>query len=117
MTGWPLCLRKKPVFLLFICPVCAYTASRGAPDLGIITSAEIAERAKDLVRATDLPLLVDIDTGFGGVLNAARTAREMLEARVVDRSNRRPATSKKMRTFKWQTASSDQGNGAKNKSH
>lgn len=42
----------------------------------------MADRAKDLVRAADLPLLVDIDTGFGGVLNAARTAREMLEARV-----------------------------------
>ncbi|MCY8919324.1 methylisocitrate lyase [Bacillus atrophaeus] len=60
----------------------AYTASRGLPDLGIVTSTEMAERAKDLVRAADLPLLVDIDTGFGGVLNAARTAREMLEARV-----------------------------------
>ncbi|MGV2470156.1 isocitrate lyase/phosphoenolpyruvate mutase family protein, partial [Bacillus subtilis] len=42
---------------------------------------EISERAKDLVRASDLPLLVNIGTGFGGVLNAARTAREMLEAR------------------------------------
>ncbi|KKE78518.1 methylisocitrate lyase [Bacilli bacterium] len=60
----------------------AYTASRGLPDLGIITSTEIAERARDLVRATNLPVLVDIDTGFGGVLNAARTAREMVEANV-----------------------------------
>ncbi|WP_087972376.1 methylisocitrate lyase [Oceanobacillus rekensis] len=60
----------------------AYTASRGLPDLGIITSTEVAERARDLVRATNLPVLVDIDTGFGGVLNAARTAREMVEANV-----------------------------------
>ncbi|MDR4997501.1 methylisocitrate lyase [Brevibacillus parabrevis] len=60
----------------------AYTASRGLPDLGIVTSSETAERAKDLVRATNLPVLVDIDTGFGGVLNAARTAREMVEAHV-----------------------------------
>ncbi|MBE1555896.1 methylisocitrate lyase [Sporosarcina limicola] len=60
----------------------AYTASRGLPDLGIVTSSEVAERARDLVRATDLPLLVDIDTGFGGVLNVARTACEMVEARV-----------------------------------
>ncbi|MEI5906286.1 methylisocitrate lyase [Bacillus spongiae] len=60
----------------------AYTASRGLPDLGIVTSTEMAERAKDLIRATNLPLLVDIDTGFGGVLNTARTAREMLEANV-----------------------------------
>lgn len=60
----------------------AYTASRGLPDLGIVTSTEIAERARDLVRATNLPVLVDIDTGFGGVLNVARTAREMVEANV-----------------------------------
>ncbi|MEI4802032.1 methylisocitrate lyase [Bacillus sp. NPDC077411] len=60
----------------------AYTASKGLPDLGIVTSTEVAERARDLVRATDLPLLVDIDTGFGGVLNVARTAVEMMEANV-----------------------------------
>ncbi len=60
----------------------AYTASRGLPDLGIVTSQEVAERARDLIRATNLPVLVDIDTGFGGVLNAARTAREMVEAGV-----------------------------------
>lgn len=60
----------------------AYTASRGLPDLGIVTSNEMAERAKDLIRASNLPVLVDIDTGFGGVLNAARTAREMVEAGV-----------------------------------
>lgn len=60
----------------------AYTASKGLPDLGIVTSTEVAERARDLVRATDLPVLVDIDTGFGGVLNVARTAVEMMEAKV-----------------------------------
>lgn len=60
----------------------AYTASRGLPDLGIITSSEMAERARDLVRATNLPILVDIDTGFGGYLNVARAAREMMEAHV-----------------------------------
>ncbi|MCL6625700.1 MAG: isocitrate lyase/phosphoenolpyruvate mutase family protein, partial [Alicyclobacillus shizuokensis] len=60
----------------------AYTASRGLPDLGIVTSTEMAERARDLVRATGLPVLVDIDTGYGGILNVARTAREMVEANV-----------------------------------
>jgi methylisocitrate lyase len=60
----------------------AYTASRALPDLGIIYSNELADRARDLVRASGLPLLVDIDTGFGGVLNVARTAREMVEAKV-----------------------------------
>ncbi|WP_067933825.1 methylisocitrate lyase [Alicyclobacillus kakegawensis] len=60
----------------------AYTASRGLPDLGVVTSTEMAERARDLVRATGLPVLVDIDTGYGGILNVARTAREMVEANV-----------------------------------
>ncbi len=60
----------------------AYTASRGLPDLGVVYSEEVAIRARDIVRATGLPLLVDIDTGFGGVLNVVRTAREMVEAKV-----------------------------------
>ncbi len=60
----------------------AYTASRGLPDLGILHSQEVAERAREIVRASDLPLLADIDTGFGGIINVARTAKEMVEAKV-----------------------------------
>lgn len=60
----------------------AYSASRGLPDLGLIYSNEVADRARDLVRTSGLPLLVDIDTGFGGILNVARTAKEMVEAKV-----------------------------------
>ncbi|PSL36257.1 methylisocitrate lyase [Planomicrobium soli] len=60
----------------------AFTASRGLPDLGILHSQEVAERARDIIRATNLPLLADIDTGFGGILNVARTAKEMVEANV-----------------------------------
>src|SRR5690625_4906882 len=62
----------------------AFTASKGLPDLGMITSTEVANRARELIRATNLPVLVDIDTGFGGVLNVARTGVEMLEAEVDD---------------------------------
>ncbi|MDF2668930.1 MAG: methylisocitrate lyase [Paenibacillus sp.] len=60
----------------------AYTASRALPDLGIISSDELAGRSRDLIRASGLPLLADIDTGFGSVLNVARTARELVEAKV-----------------------------------
>jgi methylisocitrate lyase len=60
----------------------AYTASRGWPDIGLLAASEVAERARDLVRATRLPVLVDIDTGYGGVLQVARAAREMVEASV-----------------------------------
>ncbi|MHA6252791.1 methylisocitrate lyase [Oceanobacillus sp. CAU 1775] len=60
----------------------AYTASKGLPDLGVIYSNEIADRAQELIRATNLPVLVDIDTGYGGVLNTVRTALEMYENNV-----------------------------------
>lgn len=73
---------KEAGFLSLYLSGAAYTASRGLPDLGLITSNEVAARARDIIRATNLPLLVDIDTGFGGVLNVARTAAEMVEANV-----------------------------------
>lgn len=73
---------KKTGFFSLYLSGGAYTASLGIPDLGITTSTEMADRAKELVRASDLPVLVDIDTGFGGVLNVARTATEMIEAKV-----------------------------------
>ncbi|MFF5816117.1 methylisocitrate lyase [Lysinibacillus capsici] len=75
-------MAKKVGFEALYLSGAAYTASRGLPDLGMIYSNEVAERANDIIRATNLPMLVDIDTGFGGVLNVARTAREMVEAGV-----------------------------------
>jgi methylisocitrate lyase len=45
----------------------------GYPDIGLTTLTEVAERAGRIARATDLPTLVDADTGFGEVLNVART--------------------------------------------
>src|SRR5699024_8852963 len=61
----------------------AFTASKGLPDLGMITSEEVANRAKEIIHATNLPMLVDIDTGFGGVLNVASTAVAMQKAKVI----------------------------------
>lgn len=75
-------MAKKQGFKALYLSGGAYTASRGMPDLGMVYSSEVADRAKELIRATNLPLLVDIDTGFGGVLNVARTAAEMYEANV-----------------------------------
>ncbi|ELK47758.1 methylisocitrate lyase [Halobacillus sp. BAB-2008] len=60
----------------------AYTASRALPDLGMIYSNEMAAKAQELIRASDLPLLVDIDTGYGGTITVARAAMEMVEAGV-----------------------------------
>jgi methylisocitrate lyase len=43
------------------------------PDVGLTTQTEVADRAHQIARVTDLPAIVDIDTGFGGPLSSART--------------------------------------------
>lgn len=50
----------------------ALSASLGLPDLGIMTMEEVIGRTRSIVRATDLPLLVDGDTGYGEALNVMR---------------------------------------------
>ncbi|HLS43660.1 MAG TPA: methylisocitrate lyase [Paenalcaligenes sp.] len=55
----------------------ALTASLGLPDLGLITLDELLGRARAIVRATRLPLIVDGDTGFGEALNTMRLVREL----------------------------------------
>ncbi len=52
-------------------------ASYGLPDLGITTLNDVLEDVRRITSATDLPLLVDIDVGFGGAFNIARTIKEM----------------------------------------
>jgi methylisocitrate lyase len=52
-------------------------ASFGLPDLGITTLADVLEDARRITAATELPLLVDADTGFGSAFNIARTVREL----------------------------------------
>ncbi len=49
--------------------------SLGMPDLGISTMEDVLTDARRIVEATGLPLLVDIDTGWGGAFNIARTVR------------------------------------------
>ncbi|MCS6986232.1 MAG: methylisocitrate lyase [Sphingomonadaceae bacterium] len=58
----------------------AMTASMGLPDLGIITVDEVAFFIRQLVRAAGLPVLVDGDTGYGGVLNVMHMVRVFEEA-------------------------------------
>lgn len=56
--------------------------SLGIPDLGISTMDDVLTDARRIVDATSLPLLVDIDTGWGGAFNIARTIRSMIRAGV-----------------------------------
>jgi len=57
-------------------------ASYGLPDLGITSMQDVITDAVRITAATDTPLLVDIDTGWGGAFNIARTIREMESAGV-----------------------------------
>ncbi|RDI96633.1 methylisocitrate lyase [Meiothermus sp. QL-1] len=75
-------LAKKAGFEALYLSGAALTASRGLPDLGLLEPAEVAERAREMVWATGLPLIVDADTGYGGPLNAAQAARRFLVAGV-----------------------------------
>jgi len=57
-------------------------ADLGLPDIGLTTLTEVAYRAKQISRMTDLPSLVDADTGFGEPMNVARTVQELEDAGV-----------------------------------
>lgn len=52
----------------------------GAPDVALLSFAEILDQAKRIADVTSLPLLADADTGYGGPLNVMRTVREMERA-------------------------------------
>jgi methylisocitrate lyase len=54
--------------------------SLGVPDLGISTMEDVLTDVRRITNACALPLLVDIDTGWGGAFNIARTVREMAKA-------------------------------------
>ena len=52
----------------------------GLPDIGLTTLTEVATRAGQIARMTDLPSIVDADTGFGEPMNVARTVQELENA-------------------------------------
>lgn len=55
-------------------------SSLGIPDLGITTLHDVVEDVKRITAVTSAPLLVDIDTGWGGTFNIARATREVAQA-------------------------------------
>lgn len=52
----------------------------GGPDIGLITMSELAGHARCVTNAVDIPIITDVDTGFGGVQNIYRTVRAMEQA-------------------------------------
>jgi methylisocitrate lyase len=58
------------------------SADLGLPDIGLTTLTEVAGRSQQILRMTDLPTLVDADTGFGEPMNVARTVQTLEDAGV-----------------------------------
>jgi len=51
----------------------------GLPDIGLTTLTEVSQRGRAIARVSDLPAIIDIDTGFGEPMNTARTIQEIEE--------------------------------------
>jgi methylisocitrate lyase len=58
------------------------SADLGLPDIGLTTLTEVAGRSQQIARMTDLPSIVDADTGFGEPMNVARTVQTLEDAGV-----------------------------------
>lgn len=57
----------------------ALSAELALPDIGLTSLTEVTQRGRQIARVTDLPAIIDVDTGFGEALNAARTIQELEE--------------------------------------
>jgi methylisocitrate lyase len=77
--GMTALLARKAGFQSLYLSGAALSASMALPDLGLLTLDDVGRRAREIVRASDLPLIVDCDTGFGEALNVMRAVRELEE--------------------------------------
>ena len=57
----------------------AISASLAMPDIGLTTLSEVTQRGRQIARVTNLPAIIDLDTGFGEAINTARTVQECEE--------------------------------------
>ncbi len=51
----------------------------GLPDIGLTTLSEVSQRGRSISRTTNLPSIIDIDTGFGEIMSVSRTVKEMID--------------------------------------
>ena len=72
--------------------------SCGIPDLGITSLEDVLIDVRRITDVTDLPVLVDIDTGWGGAFNIARTIRSMIQSRCCSSAYRRSGPTKTLWT-------------------
>jgi len=73
-------IEKTGFSAFFVGGYSATAALLGKPDISLLTLTEMVGHAARLSEAVDIPFLMDADTGYGGVLNVARTVREMERA-------------------------------------
>ena len=71
---------KAAGFEALYLPGAVMSAFMGLPDLGILTLEDVLFFTRQVVRASGLPVLVDVDTGFGEALNVMHTVRSLEEA-------------------------------------
>ena len=55
----------------------AFSAMKGIPDIGICTFQELFDAVIEITKMSNLPLIVDVDTGFGEVINVTRTVSDL----------------------------------------
>lgn len=60
----------------------AIARSAGVPDLGLLSMTEVRDRTAQICAAVDVPVLADIDTGYGNALNVHRTVSEFVRTGV-----------------------------------
>jgi methylisocitrate lyase len=63
---------------LLVSGYCLSATRLAAPDVGLLNQAEVLDAANRIVAAVDVPVLVDIDTGYGDAFNVERTVRELV---------------------------------------
>jgi methylisocitrate lyase len=61
--------------------------SYGLPDLGMTSLDNVLEDVRRITERVDTPLLVDIDTGWGGAFNIARTVKQMIASNLFEAAN------------------------------
>lgn len=63
---------------VFVSGYCLSATRLGEPDVGLVTQTEVLDAAARITAAVDVPVIVDIDTGWGNEFNVERTVRELV---------------------------------------
>lgn len=72
--------RRSGFEALFVSGYSVAASMLGDPDIGLLTQTEVIDAARRICRVVDCPVIVDADTGYGGVSNVVRTVQELIQA-------------------------------------